>query len=75
MCMMHMLMPGMNHDGHDMQGQAQPVAAQNESLLDVLRRPYVLGEISQAQFEDMKRVLNLSDSALPAGSTHDPGQR
>lgn len=58
MCMMHMLMPGMQHAGHDAQ---QPAAAQLESLLDVLKRRYALGEIDQAQFVEMKRVLGLPD--------------
>ena len=58
MCMMHMLMPGMNHTGHDAQ---QPAALQTESLLDVLKRRYALGEIDQTQFIQMKHVLGLPD--------------
>lgn len=66
MCMMHMLMPGMNHAGHDVQ---QPAAPQTESLLDVLKRRYALGEIDQTQFAEMKRVLGLSDGVTqPAPS-------
>jgi len=34
---------------------------QSESLLDVLRRRYALGEITQNQLEAMKATLGLSD--------------
>ena len=34
--------------------------AQSESLLEVLRRRYALGEITQAQLEEMKVVLGMS---------------
>jgi uncharacterized membrane protein len=62
MCMMHMLMPGMNHADHDGQSAGQQHAVQpGESLLDILKRRYALGEITQAQFQDMKRVLGFQD--------------
>jgi uncharacterized membrane protein len=62
-CMMH----GMDHSEH---GQSAPSAPQAESLLDILKRRYALGEIGQPQFEEMKRVLRLPDEAaveMPAG--------
>jgi DNA-binding GntR family transcriptional regulator len=35
--------------------------APSESLLDVLRRRYALGEITQAQLDEMRQVLGLSE--------------
>ena len=56
MCMLMHALHG-DHDGH------QPTAANsNESLLEILKRRYALGEISDAQFEQMKRALGLSAS-------------
>ena len=46
-----------NHDEH-----APSASHTNESLLDILKRRYALGEISDAQFEQMKRALGLSAS-------------
>ncbi len=65
-----MLMHGMDHSEHN-----APMAAaspQNEPLLDILRRRHALGEITQDQFEEMKRVLGLSESAAaaPASQGH-----
>lgn len=57
MCMMCMAMHAMDHSAHGV--PTASVAPQNESLLDILNRRYALGEINQAQFEEMKRVLNL----------------
>ncbi len=54
MCMMH----GMDHSGHNTQTSATS-APQNESLLDILKRRYALGEITREQFEEMKRVLGV----------------
>lgn len=60
MCMMCMAMHAMDHSAHGA-STTTPTVPQNESLLDTLRvkRRYALGEINQAQFEEMKRVLNL----------------
>ena len=71
MCMMHMMMDHGEHDGHDMQ-EHQTSAPQQESLLDVLRRRYALGEINLDQFQEMQRVLGLSGS--PAAATADHGR-
>lgn len=38
---------------------AQAAAPERESLLDVLKRRYALGEITLAQFEEMKGVLGI----------------
>lgn len=62
MCMAHMAMPGV-HGDHEGQTPAQLATSQAGSLLDILKRRYALGEINQAQFEEMKRVLGLSDGA------------
>ncbi len=57
MCMMH----GMDHSGHD--AHATPTGAeQGESLLDILKRRYALGEITREQFEEMKHTLGVSDA-------------
>ncbi len=62
MCMMCMAMHSMDHSAHDAP-VAAPSAAQTESLLDIVKRRYALGEITTAQFEEMKRTLNLSEPA------------
>ena len=55
---------GMDHGA----ATASAGAAPPESLLEVLRRRYALGEISRDQLEEMKRVLELSDDrAVEAG--------
>ena len=56
MCMMH----GMDHSQHNAQGTTASTPPQNESLLDILRRRYALGEITLTQFEEMRRVLGLT---------------
>ncbi len=60
--MMCMMMHG-NHDSHNAPNQTAHAA--NESLLEILKRRFALGEINEAQFEQMKRVLGLSASAQP----------
>lgn len=55
MCMMH----GMDHSQHNAQGTTASTP-QNESLLDILKRRYALGEITLTQFEEMRRVLGLT---------------
>ncbi len=57
--------------GHPMDHEAQThnsaqPSQQTETLLDVLRRRYALGEISRDQFEAMKSVLGLSASEVEA---------
>jgi len=66
-CMMHT----MDHSGHETQTM-QVSASQNESPLDILKRRYALGEITQAQFEEMKRVLGLAGdtAAVSPTTTH-----
>ncbi len=56
-CMMH----EMDHSGHNAQPNAMNSPQQNESLFDILKRRYALGEISLAQFEEMKRVLGVTE--------------
>ena len=56
MCMMHMMM---DHGGHDMQ-EHQASAPLQESLLEILKRRYALGEINLEQFQEMQRVLGLA---------------
>jgi hypothetical protein len=66
-CMSH----EMDHGGGTQKtaGEGGP----RESLLDVLQRRYALGEITQAQLDEMKAVLGLSDGkavAAAAGSSN-----
>ncbi len=68
MCCM-MMGHQMDHDAQT-HSSAQP-SQQTETLLDVLRRRYALGEISQDQFQEMKRVLGLSASEVEAQAGHD----
>ncbi len=58
MCMM---MHPMDHLDHTAQAAAA-AAGQAESLLDILKRRYALGEITREQFEEMKRTLGVSDA-------------
>ncbi len=58
-----MMMHGMDQSGHSTPMSAMSAPQQNESLLDILKRRYALGEINQTQFEEMKRVLNVGASA------------
>jgi len=62
------MMHEMTHGDHEM--QPSPASApQNESLLDILKRRYALGELTQSQFEQMRRTLGLSNgSAEPAAA-------
>lgn len=62
-CMMH----AMDHSGHEMQTMHSN-APVNESLLDILKHRYALGEITREQFEEMKRVLDLADAPAVEGS-------
>jgi len=59
-----MMMHTMDHSAHN-----APASAQSESLLDILKRRYALGEITREQFEEMKRVLGVSD-ATPIHAHH-----
>ncbi len=55
---MCMIMHAMDHPEHETQTAASS-ALQNESLLDILKRRYALGEITREQFEEMRRVLEV----------------
>jgi uncharacterized membrane protein len=66
--MMHMMDHG-EHNGHDMQ-EHQANAPQQESLLDILRRRYALGEINLEQFQEMQRVLGLSGAPATVATEH-----
>ena len=69
MCMMHMMMDHGEHSVHDM--QERPASApQQESLLDILKRRYALGEINREQLQEMQRVLGLGGAV---GAVTDPG--
>ncbi len=57
MCMLMHALHG-DHDQHQMQAHSS-----DESLLEILKRRFALGEITEAQFEQMRRVLGLSASA------------
>lgn len=60
MCMMCMMGHAMDHSSHT--GPAAQAGSQLESLLDILKRRYALGEIDQDQFAEMKRVLGVEES-------------
>ena len=60
---------GMDHGA----ATASAGAAPPESLLEVLRRRYALGEISGDQFVEMKATLGLSDEkAVAAAGSGNP---
>ena len=61
------MMHEMDHSGHAAQ-TVQPGASQDESLLDILKRRYALGEITREQFEDMRRALGMSDATQVAST-------
>jgi uncharacterized membrane protein len=67
--MMCMMMHAMDHSGHDAHTMPANVP-QSESLLDILKRRYALGEINQTQFEEMKRALGLTDSGAIEHAHH-----
>jgi uncharacterized membrane protein len=55
-----MAMHAMDHSGQDAHAVPSGVRhAEGESLLDILKRRYALGEINREQFEEMRRVLNM----------------
>ena len=72
MCLVHMLM--MDHDGHGghaMQDQQAGVPAR-ESLPEILRRRYALGEINREQFEEMQRALGMSRTSGVRATADEP---
>lgn len=65
-----MLMHAMDHSAHADESTVAS-GAQGESLHDILRRRYALGEISREQFEEMKQVLGVTpESAGASGTGH-----
>ena len=65
-----MMMHAMDHTAH-----THPTTAtggpQEESLPDIPRRRYALGEISREQFEEMKHVLGVApERADTSGTGH-----
>jgi uncharacterized membrane protein len=66
-----MMMHAMDHSGHATQTtHTSAPHAEHESLLDILKRCYALGEITQAQFEEMSRVLALPSATPNATVEH-----
>lgn len=68
MCIMH----GMDHSQHNTPTTAVNAPQHDDSLLDILKRRYALGEMTLAQFEEMKRVLGLTQD-LPYVTTTEHG--
>ena len=67
-----MLMHAMDHSDHAGSTTAAG-GAQEESLHDILRRRYALGEITREQFEEMRQVLGVTldnAAAYKAGHAH-----
>src|SRR5574341_949364 len=65
MCMMCMMMHAMDHSGHD--AHTMPTdTPPSESLLNILKRRYALGEINREQFEEMQRVLGVTTAGEAA---------
>lgn len=70
-----MMMHAMDHAAHNSPTTANG-GPQEESLHDILRRRYALGEISGVQFEEMKQALGLtadSEAASRTGHAHPMG--
>lgn len=65
-----MMMHAMDHSAH---ASSVSVAGgpQEESLNDILRRRYALGEISREQFEEMKQVLGVTPGGVDASKRGD----
>jgi uncharacterized membrane protein len=63
-----MMMHAMNHTAHTSPTTATS-GPQEESLHDILRRRYALGEISREQFEEMKQVLGVTPESVGASGT------
>ncbi len=73
MCLMIHL--GGHQDQATQHAPAQPTgAATNNELFGILKRRYALGEITWEQFEEMQRVLGLSEAegATSKQSQHTP---
>ncbi len=64
-CMMH----GMDHSGQD-DHEGHGARNQEGSLLDILRRRFAQGEISQEQYRSMLTVLGLSDERSVESYSH-----
>ena len=68
LCMLMHALHG-NHDSHSSHNAA--TNSSHESLLEILKRRYARGEITEAQFLQMQRVLGLSATARTnAASAH-----
>ena len=65
-----MMMHAMDHTAHTHPATVTG-GPQEESLRDILRRRYALGEISREQLEEMKQVLGVTpESAGTSGTGH-----
>ena len=64
-----MMMHSMDHSMHDDTG-SQGANPQDVTLLQILKRRFAQGEITQAQFEAMQDVLGLSRTASANEHAH-----
>ena len=60
-----MMMHAMDHSAHETQSMPSN-PPHEEPLLGILKRRYALGEITREQFEEMKRVLGITDTGPAA---------
>lgn len=63
------MMNSMCHSGHGAHAMSW-CAQQDESLPEILKRRYALGEITREQFEELKRTLGVSDASTANQHEH-----
>jgi uncharacterized membrane protein len=64
-----MMMHAMDHSMHG-EHEAQGASSRDETLLQILKRRFALGEITQEQYEAMRSVLGIRETASAAEHAH-----